>query len=286
MKYCISILFFLIISLPTRSQTVEIAAELRLVNEKSCSGYVSKLSLPASKVANYLKKWLSDYGKNEGKKKTYAYYEAKVIGMTELVSIYAQIDKNGKESSEVWLGILNGKGESHNEARKMLYDLVLHIYLTEADKAIADAQRDYDKAMNEGIALTDKLQANGTNKIKFQSDLEKAKHEEEKLERHLEHAKKKTERLKEALNNVLTSNNNPSAIEKAQDHYDKAINAQSKLEKQYTNIISDKQKLQLKLVENQSDKTQLEAAIAQNAQAQIQLKQALENAKQARTQIR
>ena len=276
----------LLVTFSASAQTIQISEALRLVNEQSCNGYAAPISLSGNKVSSYLKKELGSYGKNEGKKNTYVYREAKVVGMTELVTIYAQIDKKGKESAELWLGILSDANESHPEAQKMLYDIVLHIYLAEADNKIAKAQRDYDRSLNKGIILSDKLQTNKTDKIKLEADLEKNAHDSEKLLQRVTHAKEKTERLKTALNNVLSNSRNEDAIEKAQKHYDKAASHMSKLEKNYSNSLSTKQKLEQKLANNAQEKIEIEAEIVENQSEQTQLKTVLENAKQARSLIK
>ncbi|MFT5915051.1 MAG: hypothetical protein ACJAWV_002440 [Flammeovirgaceae bacterium] len=268
------------------SQNVQLDSALRLVNEKSCMGYTSSITFPTGKVSSYLKKELNEYGKNEGKRKTYVYRNSKVVGMNELVTIYSQLEKTSKENCELWLGILTDDGESHLESKGILYDIILNIYLNEADKAIESAQRDYDKSLDKGFSLSAKLQHNINGKKKIESELNKNEHELNKIQRHLVRVRERNDRLKTALNEAITNTTNADAIEKAQKHYDKVAKDLGDLEKKFSKVTSNKAKLEEGLIKNEKEKQELELGISSNLEEQVQLKEVLEKLKQSRSEIR
>ena len=273
--------------IPAFSQTsVTVTGQMRFVNEDECDGYVAFVNLPFKDVNAYLKKRLNSYGKNEGKKGTLVYRNAKVVGMHELVTVYAQTDKGKKGVSEVWLGILTDDNQSHQEAEKMLYDIVIYMYQSEADKKVDAAQKDYDKAIATGISLNTKLVDNKNEKLKLEADLDKNSHDHLKLLQHLEHNKTDQERLKAALNNALANTTDEQTIKKAQKHYDKAVSKGESLARKLSNNESGKIKLNEDLRKNALEKKELENAIVKNKADQVKLKDVLEAAKQARAAIK
>lgn len=287
MKKIIVLITLLICSIYQLSAQVNISVkpELRLVNEVECNGYVSYVNLPYNKVKSYMKKRLNQYGKNVGKKGTMVYQYAKVIGVSNLVTIYAQTDKGKNNVSEVWLGILTDDKQSHQEADKILYDIILYMYQTEADLKVAEAQKEYDREFARGISLSTKLQDNKNEKLKLEANLEKNDHAHAKLLLHIEHNREEETRLKEALNNVLESTTEEDVIKKAQKHYDKAVSKGETLARKLSNNESNKLKLQENLRKKTTEGKELEVEISRNKAEQVRLKNKLEEAKRNREQI-
>jgi len=266
--------------------TITVTPSLRLVNEDQCNGYASYVRLPYTKMKGYLKKRLNQYGKNEGKKNTLVYRYAKVIGMNDLVTVYAQTEKGKQGLSEVWLGILTDDKQSHQEAEKILYDIILYMYQTEADIKVEQAQKSYDRAFAKGISLSTKFQDNKNQKLKLEANIEKNSHNHVKLLQHIEHNKAEQARLKDALNGILTSSTDEDVIKKAQKHYDKAYSKGESYARKLSNNESSKLKLQESLRKNALEFKELETEIAQNKVDQEKLKQLLEAAKQERAAIK
>ncbi|MGB0525761.1 MAG: hypothetical protein ACPGJS_22470 [Flammeovirgaceae bacterium] len=281
-----SLILCLSVNMAHAQSMVTINPELRLVNEDQCNGYVSLVQLPISKVNQYLKKRLNQYGKNEGKKGVLVYRNAKVVGMHDLVTVYAQTDRGKKETAEVWLGILTDDKQSHQEAEKMLYDIVVMMYQAEADKDVDAAQKEYDRAIAKGISLNTKYQDNRNHKLKLEANLDKNSHSHLKLLQHIEKNKVEEQRLKEALNNTLANSTDEAVIKKAQKHYDKAVDKGETLARKLSNNEANKLKLQENLRKNAVEKRELEVEIAQNQNDQTQLKATLEAAKKVRASIK
>lgn len=287
-----NIVFFLSLIIVFVSQTaftqvsINVSAELRLVNDDECNGYVAFVNLPYAKVKSYFKKKLNEYGKNEGKKGTLVYQNAKVVGMHDLVTVYAQTDKGKKDLVEVWMGILTDDKQSHQEAEKILYDIVLYMYQAEADKKVEQAQKEYDKAFAKGISLNTKLSDNKNQKLKLEANLDKNSHNHLKLLQHIEKNKTDQARLKDALNSTLSNSTDEDAIKKAQKHYDKSVSKGESLTRKLSNNEGDKLKLQEDLRKNALEKKQLEIDITQNKTEQERLKKALEVAKEERAAIK
>ncbi len=106
--------------------------------------------------------------------------------------------------------------------------------MSEADDAIDVAQKDYEKSLNQGFNLTEKLQDNINDKKKTEHELNKNEHELNKIQRHLIRVRERSDRLKAALNEAISNTTNTNSIEKAQEHYDNIAKNLQDLEKDFS----------------------------------------------------
>jgi hypothetical protein len=194
--------FFLVsvilLSTGLQAQNVKVKKDNANVKSEQVSGFAVELVSPATEVTAAFVKFLKGTGKVRQTTEVITIHEPTINGIKYTPAIYAVTKARGEEST-AWIGIVEkewAKGDVdriNKELEKMIYDFGVQFYrgkiqvqVDESTRASAAVTKQQQRLLNEGKALSVKLEDNKREKIQLDKALENNKLENEELLKKIE----------------------------------------------------------------------------------------------------
>jgi hypothetical protein len=194
--------FFLVsvilLSTGLQAQNVKVKKDNANVKSEQVSGFAVELMSPAADVTAAFVKFLKGTGKVRQTMEVITIHEPTINGIKYTPAIYA-VTKASGEKSTAWVGIMEkewAKGDAdriNKELEKMIYDFGVQFYrgkiqvqVDESTRASAAVTKQQQRLLNEGKALSVKLEDNKREKIQLDKAIENNKLENEALLKKIE----------------------------------------------------------------------------------------------------
>jgi hypothetical protein len=196
-----TLLLLTILVAPCFAQRVQVTGGSRSVKDEKIEGYEASLVGATNEISNALNKYLKAIGKPKQSGQTITVSEPTLHGI-QYGNPIAAIVKDDGLSTLVWLGMSpNGlskeqQGDVKKELEKTLYDFGVQFYRTkiqvqvdESTRAVQAVDKQQQKLINEGKALSVKLEDRKREKLQLEKSLESNKAEQDMLLKKIEQNK-------------------------------------------------------------------------------------------------
>jgi hypothetical protein len=201
LKKFLALIFFLVVTVTSFSQTVKVKKEKGHVKGEHLEGFEVEIEAPFAELNAYYLKFLRTMGKvkqSEG----ITVSEPNVNGLAYGQPLFASVKDNGTKST-AWIGI-NPKAWSkadaekvNKELEKIMYDFGVKFYrdriqlqVDESLRAVQAVEKQQQRLVNENKNLNAKLEDNKREKIQLEKSLENNKLENQSLLLKIEQNKK------------------------------------------------------------------------------------------------
>jgi hypothetical protein len=191
-------MLMLLLSVMMHAQSVKVKKDNAGVKGEQVGGFSVDLMSPVSEVTASFIKFLKSTGKVRQSSELITISEPTIQGIKYSATIYAVTKPRGEEST-AWIGIVEKEWSKEDAARlnkeleSMLHDFGVQFYrgkiqvqVDESTRASAAVNKQQQKLLNEGKALSVKLEDNKREKIQLEKALENNKLENAELLKKIE----------------------------------------------------------------------------------------------------